>query len=98
MRSISSNTAVRRSFPSLSKNLKEGLAMGWINHDPEALEMTYYGWHKAKALSLIREAQALWKKALDEGTDSDAFYDLQIVLYEIEDCLKEGCHAGEKEG
>ena len=83
-------TAVRRSFLSLSKNLKEGLAVGWINHDPKALEMTYYGRRKAKALNLLREAQALWKKALDEGTESDAFYDLQVILYKLEEVVRDG--------
>ena len=48
-----------------------------------------------KLLDLILEAQALWKRALDG--DEQAFYDLQVVLYELEEVVRYG-EEGEKEG
>lgn len=52
-----------------------------------------------KITELIREAEAMWEKARDEGVHSDAFYDLQVILYKIEELIEELVeerYAGEK--
>lgn len=62
--------------------------MGWANHDPEMIKLLRAG-DKAELLSLIKEALDLWHKAHKEGTDGDAFYDLHVVLHQIDLKVKE---------